>query len=81
MREHVMQGYCVAKERQMDCAGPGPNDVMRTPKTTDDMPGGILLQMIGNMRRRKGNIATQRAIMRHWPVCCRVCRDRIGQVQ
>jgi len=48
-----MQGYCVAKERQMDCAGPGPNDVMRTPKTTDDMPGGILLQMIGNMRRKR----------------------------
>ena len=44
MRVYVMQGYCVAKKRQMDCAGPEPNDVMRTPKTTDDMPGGILVQ-------------------------------------
>jgi len=37
-------GVLCCQKRQMDCAGPEPNDVMRTPKTTDDMPGGILLQ-------------------------------------
>ena len=34
-------GVLCCQKRQMDCAGPQPNDVMRTPKTTDDMPGGV----------------------------------------
>jgi len=45
-------GVLCCQKRQMDCAGPQPNDVMRTPKTTDDMPGGYLITEHAEKKRK-----------------------------